>query len=54
MASGTFATLIKLIPLDSSDNSYDKLPEQLAAKKAGAQQVAFRKCFILLLAKDRS
>jgi len=39
MASGTFATLIKLIPLDSSDNSYDKLPEQLAAKKAGAKQL---------------
>ncbi len=35
MASGTFATLIKLIPLDNSDNSFDKLPEQLAAKKAG-------------------
>ncbi len=35
MASGTFATLIKLIPLDSSDSCYDQLPEQLAAKKAG-------------------
>jgi len=37
MASGTFATLIKLIPLDSADNrvNSEQLPEHLAEKKAG-------------------